>query len=140
MKQNPALKDRTPKGTAPTANSECSTRLPPAPTHWEPTGAGLLANHAAGRGGRALRTARTGARRAVLSRSPPQTGPEAAGWPRSSITITLKDESLGGPFHLNPLSDKGQSTLSRGKKKHMKIFPERTSYKQEQTWTLYSPF
>ena len=47
---------------------------------------------------------------------------------------------LQGTLYLNPLSDKGQSTFSRNKKKQKKIFPERTNYKQEQTWTLYSPF
>lgn len=48
--------------------------------------------------------------------------------------------ALQGTLYLNPFSDKGQSTFSRDKKKQNKIFPERSSYKQEQTWTLYSPF
>lgn len=125
MKPNPALTDGPPKGTAPTVNTECSTRTllacRPATSHGVLTHAVPRTSPAAGRGGRGAPHHQNVSLGTALSRSLTQTGPKAAGWPRSNIPATPRDETLREPFHLNPLS-KAKAHSAGAKRNTRKYF------------------
>lgn len=52
----------------------------------------------------------------------------------------IKRLALQGTFLSRPTLRQRPKHTQQGQQETEKIFPEGTSYKQEQTWTLYSPF